>query len=89
MFYGYHFRPFQEIFNTCDEMHAQILLRARWCAMCIFLFLKFIFELMYLCINKFASKVWKKNSPMFYVQCVKMGESRTHSHIHSWPFLLR
>ena len=34
-------KPFQEIFNTCDKMHAQIMLGMGWCLICIFLFLKF------------------------------------------------
>ena len=31
-------RDFQ---HACDKMNAQILLGVRWCAICIFLFLKF------------------------------------------------
>ena len=34
-----HFRRFSQ--RTCGKMHAQILLGVQWCAISIFLFLKF------------------------------------------------
>ena len=43
---------------------------------------------MYLCLNKLASTAWRKSSPNFSIQCIKLEESRSHFPIHSWPFFV-
>ena len=48
----------------------------------------YITELMYHCLKKLASKVWKKSCPNFFIQCIKLEESRSYFPIHPWPFFL-
>ena len=43
---------------------------------------------MYLCLNKLASKVWKKKCTNFLYKWVKVAESWSYFSIHSWLFFL-
>ena len=41
-------------------------------------------QLMYLCFNKLASKVWKKNCPYFLNETYKTGRKSESSFYHSF-----